>query len=190
MISNYKIILIGGSAGSLSVVIEILHGLPAQFPVPIVIVLHRQKNVLSEMRKILSLHANGNMLIEPEDKMAVQPSHIYLAPQNYHLLIEGDQSFSLDYSEPVQYSRPSIDVTFESAARVYKQYTLGILLSGANSDGTAGLNAISAFGGMGIVQSPQTAEYPVMPQSALNSNSLFQNFTQKKIVTFIQSIEG
>lgn len=146
--TNIELITIGGSAGSLPVVLKIIKSLPASFKVPIVIVIHRQRNVSSELVKILNNSSASKKIIEPDDKETIGDSCIYLAPQNYHLLIEKDRTFSLDYSEAVLFSRPSIDVTFESAARVYKKKLAAVLLTGANSDGTTGLSTVVHRGGI------------------------------------------
>lgn len=185
MPGRFNIIVIGGSAGSLPVITKLITGLPDGLKVPVVIVVHRQKNVLSEMPGILAMHSKGKKIVEPEDKQPIENSVIYLAPQNYHLLIEADQTFSLDYSELVQYSRPSIDVTFESAALAYNMGCLGILLSGSNTDGTNGIQAILQRGGSVIVQDPSEADFSMMPASALLANPLAQNLSPEKIVTFI-----
>ena len=165
---DFDIIVIGGSSGSIGIIVDIFRALPAGYNIPIVVILHRLKNVKSDLGRILSINANVH---EPDDKELIENGCIYLAPQNYHLLIEGDKSFSLDYSELVHYSRPSIDVTFTSAAHVYGPGTLGILLSGANRDGAEGLRHIIEMGGCGIVQDPATAESPVMPLAALENSS-------------------
>lgn len=162
------VIAIGGSAGSLSIVTEILSELPGYHRVPVIIILHRLRNVHSEMGRLLSVKKK---IIEPEDKEPVKESCIYLAPQNYHLLIEPDRTFMLDYSELVNYSRPSIDMTFSSIADIYGARGLGILLSGANRDGAAGLCQIIAAGGRGIVQDPQHAAFDAMPLAAINTCS-------------------
>lgn len=162
------LILLGGSAGSLPVIMSVIESLPKEFTWPLVIVLHRLKNVNSELVKLLADLQPDRRVCEPEDKVPVRQKHIYLAPQNYHLLIEADKTFSLDYSEPVNFSRPSIDVTFESAARVYGSHIAAVLLSGANDDGAAGLKYIHQAGGKVAVQDPETCDYPAMPLSAIH----------------------
>ena len=164
---NFDIVLIGGSAGSMTVIAAVLNKLPANFPAPVVIVLHRQRNVASDMVSVLQGYTNNLVVREPEDKEPVQPRHVYLAPQNYHLLVEKSKTFSFDYSEALHYSRPSIDVTFESTSRIYADKTVGILLSGANSDGAKGIESIVGNHGIAIVQDPATAEFPAMPQAAI-----------------------
>ncbi|SHL88699.1 chemotaxis protein CheB [Chitinophaga sp. CF418] len=164
MKNRFDVITIGGSAGSLLVLTDILDIVPHHLAAPVIIVLHRLRNVQSEMGRLLS---SKRRIIEPEDKEPVREHSIYLAPQNYHLMVEAEKTFMLDYSELVNYSRPSIDMTFSSIADVYGARALGILLSGANKDGAAGLCQIIAAGGVGIVQDPQTAAFEAMPQSAI-----------------------
>lgn len=163
-----EILVIGGSAGSLPVLSKILREIPAALDIPVVIVIHRMKNVPSEMDRLLSFHSLDRKVTEPDDKEPIKRNSIYLAPQNYHLLVEADRSLSLDYSEVVQYSRPSIDVTFESVANVYGEGVVAILLSGSNSDGTAGIKKVIERNGTVIVQDPMTAEYSFMPQNVVN----------------------
>lgn len=167
---RYDIVVIGGSAGSLDVIIRILGALPAGFETPIVLVIHRLKNTASMLDELLSRKTGTHRVIEPDDKQPISPNTIYLAPQNYHLLAESDHSFTLDYSEPVHYSRPSIDVCFESFASAYGNRVLAVLLSGANKDGAAGLQAVIAAGGGAIIQTPATALYPVMPEAGITQN--------------------
>lgn len=178
----YDIIAIGGSAGSLAVLTDILDALPRNMRMPVVIVLHRLKNVESEMGRLISPKKH---ITEPEDKEAVKDHHFYLAPQNYHLMIEADRTFMLDYSELVNYSRPSIDMTFSSIAEAYGSRALAILLSGANKDGAAGLCQIIGAGGTGLVQDPKTAAFEVMPQSAIDLCRDVKVLTIDEIIKFI-----
>ena len=180
-------IVIGGSAGSLPVLMQIIKLLTGSF-VPILIVIHRQKNVSSELTKIFS-EVNRNIeIVEPEDKEPIRPSAVYVAPQNYHLLIEKDKTFSLDYSEPVRFSRPSIDVTFESASLVFKNTLAAVLLSGANNDGTDGLAQVVEQGGVAIAQEPSTADYPAMPLHAINAIHHIRVLDPLKICKFINGL--
>ncbi|HVX48670.1 MAG TPA: chemotaxis protein CheB [Chitinophagaceae bacterium] len=188
MTETRKIIVIGGSAGSLSVVLYILQNLPSNFIIPIVIILHRLKNIPSEIDKIISLKRSDLKVKEPDDKEPVYQGYIYIAPANYHLLVETDATFSLDYSEPVHYSRPSIDVTFESVAQFYGSNATAVLLSGANEDGTAGLFAIIEKGGTALVQSPESSEYPIMPAAAIRKNEGVQIFSPQGIVKYLEKI--
>ena len=183
-----KIIAIGGSAGSLPIVLNILQHISRGYMIPIVIVLHRLKNTPSEMDKIVSITRSDLKLREPDDKEPVEPGYIYIAPANYHLLIETDRSFGLDYSEPVQYSRPSIDVTFESIAAVYGPGATAILLSGANNDGSEGIARIIEKGGTGIIQAPFTSEYPVMPNAAIRKNASARVYTPQEIFNYLEDL--
>ncbi|WP_273209790.1 chemotaxis protein CheB [Runella zeae] len=185
---DIKMVVIGGSAGSLPVIMSLLEALPEIFSFTVVIVIHRSKNVLSEMDKLLSHIRNVPNVHEPDDKEPILGHRVYLAPQNYHLLIETNKTFSLDYSEPISFSRPSIDVTFESVAQVYAQQAVGILLSGANTDGTKGVAEVIRHGGIGIVQDPTTAEYPIMPHAALLQNQSALCLPTSHITTFLKQL--
>lgn len=182
---KFDIVVIGGSAGSIEIIVSILKLLPKTFQPPIVLIIHRMKNITSDLHKILAKESGVKEIIEPDDKEPVRTGNIYLAPQNYHLLVEEDYTFSLDYSEQVNFSRPSIDVSFESIATLYKNKTLAILLSGANKDGTTGLTSVIEEGGMAIVQSPETAQYPAMPQSAIDINKSVLIQSPEQIVNYI-----
>lgn len=179
-------IAIGGSAGSLPVLAELLEQLPVSIDCTMMIIVHRLKNVPSDLDRLLSLKAP---IIEPEDKQPVLPRRIYLAPQNYHLLIEDDGTFSLDYSEPLHYSRPSIDVSFGSVAEAYGPRAVGILLSGASKDGAAGIEQIIAAGGTGIVQDPATALFDTMPQAALDRCPAAQPMSIPDMVHFLTELK-
>ncbi len=162
-------VVIGGSAGSLSVVTGILSALPMPLAAKIIVVLHR-KNTSDIILLALLSKKTALPVIEVEDKEELQPGHIYLTPPDYHLLIETCNSFSLDSSDRVHYSRPSIDVTFISVAEMFRNKVIGILLSGSNGDGAKGLAYIKRNGGTTLVQNPETAEFPFMPQQAINLN--------------------
>jgi two-component system chemotaxis response regulator CheB len=183
-----KAIAIGGSAGSLTVLIDIVKLLPPAFVIPIIIVIHRQRTGASELPRILYNLTGHSNIIEPEDKEQIKEGYVYIAPQNYHLLVESNFSFGLDYSEAVNYSRPSIDVTFESAARVYRENLTAIILSGANSDGTAGLTKVVAYGGKAVAQMPATAQYPAMPCSAIKTISKIEILNPEQISQYINGL--
>lgn len=165
--NNAKCVVIGGSAGSIKPLLQIVSKLKASLDFPVIVILHRKNDPRSSLETLLN---NGCALIvkEAEDKETLKNSVVYVAPSDYHLLVENDHSLSLDASEKVLWSRPSIDVTFQTAADVYKHKLLGILLSGANNDGSRGLERIKEMGGQTIVQNPDNAEMPAMPLSALN----------------------
>lgn len=134
----------------------------------IVLVLHRKSAEDSTLEELISYKVSIPVK-DVEDKTPLLPGFIYVAPSDYHLLFENNNVLSLDTSEKVNYSRPSIDVSFESAAEVYGPALVGILLSGANADGTEGLLAIKRAGGIIAVQMPETAQMPFMPTYALNN---------------------
>lgn len=162
-----KLIIIGGSAGSLEVILSILPGIPPGLQAAIIIVLHRKAD--SDFNSLTDILQRKTTLKvqEAEEKESIQPGSIYIAPADYHLLIEADKSFSLDYSEKIHFSRPSIDVSFEAAADIFKENLTGILLSGANSDGAFGLTYIRSQKGISIVQDPASADVDFMPKYAL-----------------------
>jgi two-component system chemotaxis response regulator CheB len=186
VISVNKIIVIGGSAGSLEVLFQLLPLLRDDISASILIVLHRRSSTESSLSELLANKCNLP-LTEAEDKDILQPGHIYLAPSDYHLLVEKDKTLSLDDSEKVNYSRPSLDVTFESASDVYGASVTGIVLSGANDDGTLGLLAIQRAGGTVIVQDPETAQMPVMPQNVLTHLSVDHIFSIKQMAQYINA---
>lgn len=165
VISGCKVLIIGGSAGSLDVLLRILPHLHAS-SFAIVIVLHRKHTDDNALEELIAAKTSIPVK-EVEDKVALLPGYIYIAPSDYHLLFEKNNLLSLDTSEKINYSRPSIDVAFESASDVYGKSLVGILLSGANADGTEGLIAIKKAGGTIIVQKPETADMPFMPHNAV-----------------------
>lgn len=160
------VIVIGGSAGALEALLEILPALPAELTIPIVIVIHLLPEHPSLIPRLLSRRCQ-RPVHEAEDKVAIQPSTIYVSPPNYHLLLERDGTLALSVDPPVHFSRPSIDVLFESAADSYGPSVAGLILSGSNEDGARGLCEIHRAGGVAIVQDPQSAPHPVMPAAAL-----------------------
>ena len=163
---DFKVIVIGGSAGSFSVISNILSRLDSDFRIPIVLCLHRLKHVRSGLVEGLSLKSVINV-VEPFDKEKLRPNTVFLAPANYHMFLELDGTISLSTEESLNHSRPSIDYTLSSAAYVYRNKTLGILLTGANKDGAMGIKRIHEVGGYTIVQDPTTCDIDTMPKSAL-----------------------
>jgi two-component system chemotaxis response regulator CheB len=158
------LIAIGGSAGALDPLFEIVKGLPRSLEAPVVIVIHVLPNHPSLLPELLQHACRGCAVREPEDKEPVAPRTIYVAPPSYHLMIERAATFSLSVDDPVNFSRPSIDVLFESAAAAFGARVAGVLLSGSNADGAAGLAAIAHGGGTAIIQEP--ADYTEMPDAA------------------------
>ncbi len=162
--SRAAVVAMGGSAGSLEATRVILKGLPRELDAAIVLVQHRarQSDALADVLQ----SASPLPVVEVEDKDPVEPGRVYVAPADYHLLVEPGH-FALSTDEPVQFSRPSIDVLFESVADAYGPEALGVVLTGANRDGAVGLRRIVARGGAALVQAPATAASPTMPRAAL-----------------------
>lgn len=168
IITGLDLVVIGGSAGSLDVILKVLPQLKKEMESAVVIVLHRKtsdENILTEL-----LAAKTVLPVkEVEDGEEIVSGTLYIAPADYHLLIEKDGGFALDASEKINFSRPSIDATFESAAAIYGPQLTAIILSGGNADGTEGLKKVKEAGGKVIAQNPATATAPYMPQSAIQS---------------------
>jgi two-component system chemotaxis response regulator CheB len=162
---EYAIIVIGASLGGLRALSVLFAGLPADFPLPIAVAQHRHVDTNGSLSAILQLHS-ALAIVEVEDKQDIQPGQIYLAPSDYHLLVEPG-GFALSTEAPVAYARPSIDVLFESAASAYGSRAIGIILTGASNDGARGLARIKQRGGLALAQEPATAESPVMPAAAI-----------------------
>jgi two-component system, chemotaxis family, protein-glutamate methylesterase/glutaminase len=163
---NHKAVVVGASAGGLSALVNIFEGLPVNYVLPVIVVQHRAKDQRDLLEDVLQSKCRIKIK-QADEKEKIEPGIIYIAPPDYHLLVERDYTFSLSSDEPVNFSRPSIDVTFESAANVYKTGLTGLILTGANKDGTAGIAAIRQMGGITIVQDPREAHYSFMPASAI-----------------------
>ncbi len=162
-------VVVGASAGGVEALGEILPTLPAGFRPAVLIVLHLPRERPS---LLVEIYENRCALPvrEAEDKEPIEPGTVYFAPPDYHMLVERSRQIALSTDEPVYYSRPSIDVLFESAADVYADRLLGIILTGANEDGAAGLLAVHRAGGVTVVQQPDSAKVPLMVVSALQRN--------------------
>ena len=184
---DFKAIVIGGSAGSFQVVVKILQSLPKDFNYPVLLCLHRLKHVRSGFVEALSLRSNIPV-IEPYDKTHIKPGTGYLAPANYHLYVESANQISLSTEEPVNHSRPSIDLTFMSAAQVYRNKLVGIILSGANRDGALGMKKIAELGGTTIVQDPQECEVQTMTAGTLNVTEVTHVYKTEQIIQFLKNI--
>lgn len=181
--AQIELIAIGCSLGGMHALEEILKPLPRDFCVPIAVAQHRHKRsnegLPAFFRRVTHLS-----VVDAEDKEWIKPGHVYLAPADYHLLIEkGELSLSVD--EAVRHSRPSIDVLFESAADAYGPALLGIVLTGANDDGSRGARRIKERGGTVIVQDPLTAEAPVMPQATIDAVAVDQILPLSEIAAFL-----
>jgi two-component system, chemotaxis family, protein-glutamate methylesterase/glutaminase len=167
-ISGIEAIVVGGSAGAFTALKRLVPALPPALAVPVLVVVHVPPDRPSAIPRILE-QTSHVPLKEAADKEPLAPGTVYFAPPGYHLLVEADRTLALSTDEPVHHSRPSIDVLFESAADVFGRGLLGVILTGASSDGAAGMAAIARCGGSTIVQRPETAEQALMPQAALGA---------------------
>jgi two-component system, chemotaxis family, protein-glutamate methylesterase/glutaminase len=166
-LQGYEIIVVGASWGGLAAIRAILGALPQGFDIPIVVVQHRHRDSESRLGRFITRYT-AMPVCDVEDKMPVESGRLYVAPPDYHTLVE--QGFlSLSTDAPVRYSRPSIDVMLMSAASAYGHRTVGVVLTGANADGALGLRRVADVGGLTIVQDPATAEVPAMPEAAIEA---------------------
>jgi two-component system, chemotaxis family, protein-glutamate methylesterase/glutaminase len=182
-----RAVVIGASAGGLAALQKTCRNLDKKFSKPIVIVQH----IHAHSDGFMAWHLNSLSLLkvkEAEDKETLENGVIYVAPANYHILIDENCSISLTTDERVNYSRPSIDMLFESAADVFQDQLVGVILTGANGDGTAGMNAIKQHGGITVIQDPQTAEVRTMPESVLRQVKVDQVLSLEKISEFLNNL--
>jgi two-component system chemotaxis response regulator CheB len=175
-------VAIGASAGGIDALLQILRGLPPGFSLPIVVVLHLPEDRNSRLVEVFRAHV-ALPVVEALDKCRIEPGTLYFACAGYHLSIEQDLSFSLSCEAPLHYSRPSVDILMESAADAYGERLLGIVLSGANHDGAAGLAHIKRMGGLTVVQNPEQAQAAAMPRAAID-------LTQPDLVLPLQEIHS
>ena len=187
IIQPCKLLVIGGSAGSLEVLLRVLPQIKETLSFTIVIVLHRKNSPDSALSDLFATRTKIPVK-EIEDKQQILHSHIYVTPADYHLLFEKNNFFSLDFSEKINYSRPSIDVAFESAADIYKSQLTCLYLSGANSDGTNGLKVVKQNGGQIAVQNPETADSPFMPRYAILNTEVDFILDITEMAEFINSL--
>jgi len=167
-----ELIAVGTSLGGFNALTRLLGSLPERFPVPIVIVQHRTVSPAGGgLARLLQDHT-PLPIVEAEDKMTVEPGVVYLAPADYHLMIEAPGLLALSTDEPVRAARPSIDVLFQTAADAYRHALVGVLLTGASADGAEGLAMVKRYGGRAIVEDPSTAECRTMPAAALAATAV------------------
>ncbi|UII29335.1 chemotaxis protein CheB [Fulvivirga maritima] len=185
--NKYKAVVIGGSAGSFQGIVKILSHLPEDFPLPIIMCLHRLKHVRNGFVEALSIKSIMEVT-EPFDKENIKRGKVYLAPANYHLSVELGNYFSLSTEEMINNSRPAIDITLGTAAYVYRDKLIGILLSGANRDGAVGMKYIKNRGGLTIVQEPSECMIDTMPTAALNITPIDHILKTDDIVNFFSEL--
>jgi two-component system, chemotaxis family, protein-glutamate methylesterase/glutaminase len=186
--NSYKAVVIGGSAGSFQGIVKILSQLPKSFPLPIILCLHRLKHVRNGFVEALSLKSVA-AVTEPYDKESIKKGGVYLAPSNYHLSVELGNHFALSTEEMINNSRPAIDITLGTAAYVYREKLVGILLSGANRDGGLGMKYIKEKGGVTIVQEPTECMIDTMPKAALSLTKIDHIMRIDQIVDFLKELD-
>ena len=186
---KYAVVVMGASAGGIQTLSNILARLNSEFQLPILIVQHISPDQMDVFTKSL-MPGCPLQICEAEDKISVRPGCIYFAPPNYHMLLDGDGTVSLSVDERIHYSRPSIDVLFESAAYVLGDKCVGILLTGANEDGSEGLCKIRDEGGLTAVQDPRTASNPYMPEAALKQCDGHQVLSVDEIAELLNSLSS
>lgn len=184
---SYELIVVGASMGGLHAMQTLLRGLPADAGAAVAVAQHRSRDsARGSLESILQEHTRMPVL-EAGDKDPIEPGRVYLAPPDYHLLVEPG-SFALSVDERVQYARPSIDVLFESAADAYGERLIGIVLTGANEDGAAGLAAVKRRGGVAVVQDPGTATARAMPEAALKRTAADAVLPLEEIGAFVYGL--
>lgn len=188
-INKVKLIVIGGSSGSLEVIMKILPVLKKDFSIPIIIVMHRNSTADSALTELLASRTTLRVK-EADDKDMMEPGCIYIAPPDYHLLVETDGLLSLDASERVHYCRPGIDVSFMSAAVACKNELVAVLLSGANADGAAGIKTIKELNGYTIVQDPAEAGVSYMPEQAILTNAVDTIMKAEDMGAWLNTLSG
>ncbi len=186
--NSYKAVVIGGSAGSFQGIVKIISQLPKDFPLPIIMALHRLKHVRNGFVEALSIKSVAQV-VEPYDKEGIKKGIFYLAPSNYHLSIELGNHFALSTEDMVNNSRPAIDITLSTAAYVYREKLVGILLSGANRDGGLGMKHIKDKGGITIVQEPSECMIDAMPKAALAATKIDHILKVDQIIEFLKELD-
>ncbi|WP_395748324.1 chemotaxis protein CheB [Prosthecobacter sp.] len=180
-------LVIGGSAGAVSALLQLLPVLPADFPLAVMVVIHLPPEDNGALAGFLNSQCQMRVK-EAEDKEPVVPGVVCLAPAGYHLLVEPDFHLSLSQDDPVLFSRPSIDVLFESAADAYGSSLAAVILTGASADGAQGLHAVHRAGGRTFVQEPSTAAAPIMPQAALDACPDAQSLPLSQLAGVLSSL--
>ncbi|MCX6285449.1 MAG: chemotaxis protein CheB [Bacteroidetes bacterium] len=184
---KYNAVVVGSSAGGLNALKTLLRNLNRDFKFPVIIVQHISPDSENYLIHILN-DLKRLKVKEADEKEQPQPGYAYVAPPNYHLLVEPDQTFTLTVDERVNYARPSIDVLFETAAEAYREHLIGIILTGANNDGSLGLKRIKEMGGLAIVQDPDTAEVDSMPKAAIQACAVDHVLPLEEIAAFLNSL--
>jgi two-component system chemotaxis response regulator CheB len=185
---KYEAIVIGVSAGGMDALSTILPELPADFSLPVVIVQHQRPASDGFLTRCLNERCSLRVK-QADEKEDIMPGVVYVAPADYHLMVEEDKTFSLSMDPPVNYARPSIDVLFETAADAYGSNLVGVVLTGASADGSQGLKKIKELGGLAIAQDPETAEVGIMPEAAIGVTEVDHVLPLKEVGVFLRKLE-
>jgi two-component system chemotaxis response regulator CheB len=180
-------IVIGSSAGGLNALTSILGDLPPDYPIPLIVVQHRA-NEQTEMLEEVLQHKCKIKIKQADEKEKIRAGLVYIAPPGYHLLVETDKSFSLASDIRVHHSMPSIDVTFETAAEIFRDKLVGIIMTGASSDGSEGIISIKKFRGITVAQDPSEAQYPFMPTAAIETKCVDFIMNVRSIKIFLKEL--
>lgn len=181
------IVVMGSSWGGLHALTSVLSALPENFPVPVVLAPHRHKSSREGLLASLLEPACRCRINDADDKQPLEPGHVYIAPPDYHLIVErGHLELSTD--EPVSFSRPSVDVLFESAADAYGAGVVAVVLTGANDDGARGIQKVRERGGVTVAQSPETAERAEMPAAAIATGAVMHVLPAEEIGHFLGAV--
>ena len=186
MTATYAIAVVGTSAGGLAALRELVSCLPSDLSIPVVLVQHRHKHSDESLSRSLQ-ERTALRVCEIEDKAPIESGKVFLAPADYHLFVETN-AFALSVDDPIHYARPSIDLTFSSAADYFGSATIGVVLTGANADGARGLRRIADRGGLALVQEPATAESPAMPAAAIKAVPTALVMTVSEIGSYIGDV--
>lgn len=186
---DIRALVIGGSAGGIDALMQILPALPAHLSFPVAVVLHVPDDRDSRLAAVFAQHVPLPVR-QAEDKAPLTPGTIYFAPPGYHLSIEDDFSFSLSQEEPVHFSRPAIDILMSSAADAYGAHLCGIILTGASADGAAGLARIGELGGLTVVQDPEDADIATMPAAAIRQRTPDMILPLREIRSLLADLEN
>ena len=181
------VVVIGSSWGGMQALTAVLSALPEGFGSPVVVAQHRHKDSRPDLLATLLMPACRCPINDADDKQPLEPGHVYIAPPDYHLIVEkGHLELSVD--EPVAYSRPSIDVLFESAADAYGAGVVAVVLTGANDDGANGIRRVRERGGVTVAQAPETAERPEMPRAAIATGCVMNVLEPEEIGHFLGAV--
>jgi two-component system, chemotaxis family, protein-glutamate methylesterase/glutaminase len=184
----YSAIVIGASSGGLHALSTLLSAIPKNYMLPIIVVQHRSKEERDLLETVLQ-HKCEIRIKQADEKEKITGGFVYIAPPNYHLMVESDMTFSLSADALVKFSRPSIDVLFETASHVYTKTLIGIILTGSGSDGASGMLSIKENNGVTIAQDPQEAHDPAMPIAAIRTGAINRVLPLKEIVAFLKQVE-